>query len=296
MAYRASWEKEGADWPYRAFSRFVQADRLRWHVQVLGQAVGTAPVLLLVHGTGAATHSWAPLVPYLEDRFTLVIPDLPGHGFTHAPVSSRLSLPGMARGLGRLLDELGLKPDLAVGHSAGAAILIRMALDGTIDPKGLVSLAGALEPYPGSNGPVMSTLARVLFLNPVVPWAFSLRARSDSVIDNYLKATGSKLTETRTYYARLARTPAHAGAALGMMANWDLEPLQDGFKDLKVPLLLVSGHKDGMIAESVGEMVAGKAPHARHVVLQGLGHLAHEEDPAGVAALLLDFADEVMGD
>ena len=72
------WEREGRDWPNRTYSRFVQAARLRWHVQLMGDG----PALLLLHGTGAATHSWRALAPLLAERFTVVAPDLPGHGFT----------------------------------------------------------------------------------------------------------------------------------------------------------------------------------------------------------------------
>ena len=85
------WQRDGGDWPNREASRFVRAAGLLWHVQVMGQG----PVLLLLHGTGAATHSWRAMLPLLARHFTVVAPDLPGHGFTDAPATARLSLPGM---------------------------------------------------------------------------------------------------------------------------------------------------------------------------------------------------------
>ena len=102
---------------------------MRWHVQVMG----SGPPLLLLHGTGAATHSWRDLMPMLAQDFTVIAPDLPGHGFTETPGGDGLSLRGMARELAALLGALGLQPALAVGHSAGAAIAIRMRLDGRLD-------------------------------------------------------------------------------------------------------------------------------------------------------------------
>ena len=68
-------------WPNRESSRFVDCDGLRWHVQ----RAGRGPDLLLLHGTGSATHSWAGLLPRLATRFRVIAPDLPGHGFTPAP-------------------------------------------------------------------------------------------------------------------------------------------------------------------------------------------------------------------
>src|SRR5206468_2126887 len=63
-----------ADWPNRAASLAVEAGGLRWHVQ----RAGHGPVLLLLHGTGAATHTWRDLLPLLATDFTVVAPDLPG--------------------------------------------------------------------------------------------------------------------------------------------------------------------------------------------------------------------------
>ena len=66
--------------------------------------------MLLLHGTGAATHSWRGLAPLLATHFTLIAPDLPGHGFTQTPSDPGLSLPGMARLVAALLAELASRP------------------------------------------------------------------------------------------------------------------------------------------------------------------------------------------
>ena len=75
------WDRDGQNWPHRQASRFVEAGGIRWHVQIMGQG----PVMLLLHGTGAASHSWRDIMPLLAAQFTVVVPDLPGHGFTRAP-------------------------------------------------------------------------------------------------------------------------------------------------------------------------------------------------------------------
>ena len=96
---RPDWTQDGKDWPNRAASRFYSAGGITWHVQITGQG----PVLLLVHGTGAATHSWRDLLPPLRQNFTVIAPDLPGHGFTSQPDKAGMTLPGMARGIAGLL-------------------------------------------------------------------------------------------------------------------------------------------------------------------------------------------------
>ncbi|WP_156447556.1 alpha/beta fold hydrolase, partial [Blastomonas sp. CCH1-A6] len=120
------WEVEGQDWPNRAHSRFVRTAMLDWHVQIAGPE--NAAVLLLVHGTGAATHSWRDLLPLLAKHYLVIAPDMPGHGFTRGRISGGQSLPGMAKALGELLKKLGHPaPAVIVGHSAGAAIGARLA-------------------------------------------------------------------------------------------------------------------------------------------------------------------------
>lgn len=288
MAERPNWDTDGRDWPNRAASRFVSAGGLRWHVQVSGRG----PVLLLLHGTAAGTHSFRDLLPLLAPDFTVVAPDLPGHAFTSAPPASRLSLPGMAEAVGDLLDVLGLQPVLAAGHSAGAAVLLRMALDGRIAPRSIVSLNGALQPLGERNAAFFSKTAKLLVGLPFVPSLFAWRAQNRSVAERLLTDTGSRIDSRGVdFYARLFRHSGHLGAALNMMANWDLMPLLRDLPRLTPELLLVVGANDRAVPPAQAERVRARLPKARILKLNLLGHLAHEEDPARIAALLRDEAE-----
>ncbi len=275
------------DWPNWGSSRFLTQGGLHWHVQVSGEG----PVLLLIHGTGAATHSWRDMTPLLARHFTVVAPDLPGHGFTRVPSSHRLSLPGMTADVAGLLAKLGLAPALAVGHSAGAAILARMCLDGMIAPAGLVSLNGAFVPMTGPAGQIFAPLARLLAQLPVLPRLFAWRAGDPRMVERLLANTGSRLDPAGVaLYARLMRNPAHAEAALRMMANWDLAPLVRDLALLKCRLLLLAGEADRAIPPADAERVAALVPGSTVVRWPGLGHLAHEEAPARTVTLIEDFA------
>ena len=81
----------------------------------MGPDAANAPVCLLIHGTGAATHSWRALMPLLAKQFRVVAMDLPGHGFTKSGVTGNVTLAGMAASLAALLDEQKCTPDLIVG-------------------------------------------------------------------------------------------------------------------------------------------------------------------------------------
>jgi magnesium chelatase accessory protein len=281
--------REGRDWPNRETSRFVRAGGLRWHVQVAGHG----PVFLLLHGTGAATHSWRDVLPLLARDYTVVALDLPGHGFTERPGEAGMSLPGMARGVAALLTALEMQPLHCAGHSAGAAVLAQMCLEGLITPLAMVSLNGALLPFKHAVSPLIAPLAKIFARSPLVPFIFSMHAADPRVVARLLKGTGSVIdAQGAKFYARLAAKSSHAGAALTMMANWDLVSLQARLADLRIPVLLVAGENDKSISPADAERLALVLPHARVRRMAGLGHLAHEERPAETVALMREFCEE----
>lgn len=290
MGREPEWEIEGRGWPHRSASRFVTAGDLRWHVQVMGPE--TAPVLFLLHGAGAATHSWRGLMPILAERFRVVAPDLPGHGFTATPVGNGLSLPAMARRAGGLLEALRLKPALVVGHSAGAAIAIRMSLDGRLGSAPIVAINGALKPFGGAAAPLFQGVALGLFANPLAARLFAASAGDAGRIVRMIKGTGSTIEpEGIELYARLFRKPGHVAGTLGMMGNWDLRAMVREMPRLRASLTLVVGSQDLAVPPSVAASVQSAVAGASLVTLQGLGHLAHEENPQAVADVILSVAN-----
>lgn len=284
------WEQDGKNWPNRTASRFIEAGGIRFHVQIMG----SGPVALLLHGTGAATHSWRDFAPALSNHFTVIAPDLPGHGFTEAPVWPRMSLPAMAGAIGSLLDGLDAKPSLIIGHSAGAAIGIDLCRTRRCHPAGLVSLNGALLPMRGVVTHMFSPIAKLFATNPWVPRLFAWRARDPKIVKRLLAGTGSKIDEAGiAHYTMLVRRSGHAAAALTMMANWDLAPIEAALPHLGPKLLLITGANDRSIPPREAERIARMVPGAQNIVLPKLGHLAHEESPAETAGLVVDFARRI---
>jgi magnesium chelatase accessory protein len=284
MSAALDWQRDGVDWPHRDASRFVDAGGVRWHVQQMGQG----PALLLLHGTGASSHSWRDLAPLLAPHFSLVMPDLPGHAFSSRPPSPQMSLAGMARALAALLGALELRPALALGHSAGAALALRMSLDGLLDPAAIISINGALLPFGGLPGRVFAPVARLMAAQAWVPQVFARRAARPEVLARLLAATGSTLDARGVeLYGRLVRNPAHAAGALAMMANWDLDSLWRELSRLRVPLHLLVGGNDRTVPPRQAQRTLARLPGATLDRLPGLGHLAHEERPELVAGHVL---------
>ncbi len=292
LSDRPRWDKEGLGWPNRAASRFVDAGRLRWHVQVMQHADAAVPVALLLHGTGAATHSWRDMMPLLAKDFTVVAPDLPGHGFTTGRPPGGLAMSAMAAAVSELMAAMTVVPALIVGHSAGAAIAVRMAIDAQSKPAAVIGLNAALMPFPGIAAKIFPTLARMLFVNPFAPHIFAGIARQSGEVGRFLaRSTGSKIDAAGAdFYGRLFATPGHCAGAITMMADWDLETLSRDLPKLSVPLLLIHGEGDAAIPLGSANEAAAQVAGASVATLPGLGHLAHEEDPHRVAAMIEAFA------
>lgn len=250
-----------------------------------------APLALLLHGTGSSAGSWRALAPRLAGRWRVVAPDLPGHAGSTVPAGHSLNLPFMAAALADLARACGWQPRWLLGHSAGAAVALQAVLDGAFAPTGVIALNGALLPLDGPVGRWFSPIARALALQPLVPHLFAWHAQVPGVVERLLQGTGSRLAPAEVqHYRRLVTDAGHAGGALRMMAAWDLAPLEAALPGLAVPLHLVVGTADRMLPPAHAERVRRLQPRARIHRLPRLGHLAHEEDAAAVAALVGQIA------
>jgi magnesium chelatase accessory protein len=280
------WVTDGKDWPNREASSFVRAGGYEWHVQMMG----SGPVCLLIHGTGAATHSWRDVMPLLAQHYTVVAMDLPGHGFTKGSGKSP-TLEGMATSVGALLDELNLAPALVVGHSAGVAIAAQLLLDRKLQIP-LIGFTPALMPFPGLAAKIFPSLAKMLFTNPFVAIIFSRMAQAPGQTAKFLaRATGSNIDAAGAqFYTRLFSKSGHCDGAIRMMANWRLEGLGARLGNLASPVLLVSAAKDAAIPKPAVVQAVALIPGCETQEMAALGHLAHEEYPAQTVKIIVEFA------
>jgi magnesium chelatase accessory protein len=232
------------------------------------------------------------LAPLLAEHFTIIAPDLPGHGFSTAPANgSGYALPQVADSVRALLETLDVAPRLVVGHSAGAAIGVRMALYRSDDIDTVIGLNAALLPFPGLFGAWAGIMASGLYYNPFTASAFAAQASQRGAMRSLIRGTGSDLDERGLeLYQRLFSKPAHIKATLGLMAHWDLAALRRDIGLLRARLALIVADKDRAVAPQSCDSLRGVVPNLTITRLDGLGHLAHEEDPARLAQSILDIA------
>ncbi len=267
--------------------RLVAALGRRWYLETSGRG----PVALLVHGTGATSHSWRDVAPRLAERCTVVAVDLPGHGRTEAPADARLALDPMADDLAALLRAQGIAPAFAVGHSAGVAVLLAMALRRPGSLGLVVGFGGALVPPPWVYDTTLAPLVNRVATTRAFARAAAFVARRRGVVDSLLRSTGSVIPPASAdVYRATAGSSAHVRATLAMMANWDLRPLAERLGDVDIPVALATGERDEWTPHAQLAALVDRLPRGSLAVVPGAGHLLHEEMPDFAAAFALAAA------
>ena len=277
-----------ADWPYRSFARRIACAPNDWCVL----DVGSGPVILLLHGAGGSGHSFRNLIPFLEAHFRLIVPDLPGQGFTRTGARGRLGLDAMAADLVKLCQAQGWQPAAIIGHSAGGAIALRMAELFASAPK-VIGINAALGQFEGAAGVLFPLMAKVLAMLPMIPTVVSRLWGTSSKVDALLASTGSTIEpKGRAQYLTLVQDSGHLEGTLGMMSQWRLDPMLARLPKMAWPVLLLASTGDKAVPARVSQTAAARMPNAKMVLMQRYGHLIHEEAAEAVAAVILPWLDE----
>jgi magnesium chelatase accessory protein len=239
--------------------------------------MGEGPLLLLIHGAGGATQSWRHLMPLLAKKYRTIAVDLPGQGFTKLGAQRRCGLDEMSADLQQLANQQGWHPVALIGHSAGAAIALRMAEEMTPPPQ-VIGLNAALGNFKGLAGVLFPIMAKMLAAMPGVAQLFTASAARPQSVERLISGTGSTLSsQERRFYQALVSDRGHVDATLSMMAQWSLDGLLSRLPDHPARSLLIAASNDKSVPPSTSRDAAARMPDADFIELPGLGHLAHEE-------------------
>lgn len=278
-----------ADWPNLGASRQVLCRPHRWHVQEMGRG----RTILMLHGAAGSLHSFRDLIGPLARGNHVVALDLPGHGLTQLGARHRSGLDPMAEDIEALCRQEGWRPSVLVGHSAGAALCLRLArmMRRDRDPIRVVGLNPALAHFRGLAGVLFPAMARMLSVTPGATTLFSGSARNPDRVRALIENTGSTLdARGLDLYRRLLADKAHMDGTLLMMAQWSLDRLMEDLPEIDARSLFLVGEQDRTVSPDVARQAAARMPFAQVETLGGLGHLAHEEAPDLVTTLIGAFA------
>jgi pimeloyl-ACP methyl ester carboxylesterase len=256
---------------------------------------GSGPVLLLVHGITSSADAWRGVLPALARHFTVVAPDLLGHGGSAKP-RGEYSLGAHASGLRDLLAALGHERATVVGHSMGGGIAMvlayqfperveRLALvssGGLGNEVGLVLRAATLPgagfvlPVITSRGPRDAVMGAAHVLSRL-----GLRTRAD------VRGTALGLASLREPAAR--RAFIDTARSIIDSAGQRVSAHDRLYLAAGMPTLLLWGDRDPMIPSAHGVAAHAAIPHSRLELFEGAGHYPFDEDPKRFVRVLREF-------
>ena len=274
---------------------FTAHERMLHGQRVTYRTAGRGPVLLLLHGITNSSQTWERVAPLLSPRFTLIAPDLLGHGESATPRGD-YSLGAHAAGVRDLLTALGHDRASVVGHSLGGGVAMQFAYQFPercerlvlVSSGGLgreVHLVLRAAALPGADYvlPVI-TSSQVLRLGRGLGGVLR-RVRLSPSGDLELLAEGfASLDNTGSRQAFLHTVRAVIDASGQRVSAQDRLALA-----ARIPSLIVWGERDSIIPVAHGVAAHDAMPGSRLEVFAGAGHMPHHADPERFAATLLDF-------
>jgi len=277
----------------------VEAEQVLLHGnRVSFLRAGQGPPLLLLHGIAGSCETWAPLIPALADDFTVIAPDMLGHGSSAKPRGD-YSLGAYAAGARDLLLALGHESATVVGHSLGGGVAMQSAYQfpSHTDRLGLVSSGGL-----GEDVNVFLRAATLPGAELVLPlitkaWITGTGRRIAGWLGAIGLNPGADVTEIARGYASLADHEARAAFLCTARSVIDHRGQRVSARDRlylaeAVPTMIVWGERDRIIPVSHGHWAAETMPGSRFTVFDGAGHFPHLDRPLPFARALARFVKE----
>ncbi|AUI60924.1 hypothetical protein B1H26_08605 [Amycolatopsis sp. BJA-103] len=257
---------------------------------------GRGPAVLFVHGIGDDSSTWLDVLAALSGQFTVIAPDLLGHGESAKPRAD-YSVAAYACGMRDLLSVLGVDKVSVVGHSLGGGVAMQFAYQFPDRCERLV-LVGS-----GGIGPGVHPLLRLAaapgagFLLPVVgsaPVRLGLRAFRGLLRQAGGFGLGEDLDYVLGKYVRLVEAPTRQAflRTLRSVVDWRgqvVNLLDRCYLTAGIPTMLVWGTEDHVVPSAHAAVAHAAMPGSRLVVFEGAGHFPYLSDPARFLAILREF-------
>jgi pimeloyl-ACP methyl ester carboxylesterase len=260
-----------------------------------GPRLGTAPVLWLIHGIGDSSRTWEEVLPLLGDGYTVVAPDLLGHGASDKPRAD-YSVGGFANGMRDLMIVLGVERATVVGHSLGGGVALQFAYQYPELVERLVLVAS------GGLGAEVHPVLRAAAL----PGTSALIGVSSHPMLRVPALTAAKLAarvglldpadveETGYVWEALRDGSTRAAFLRTLRSVIDVRGQAVTSRDrlyltAAIPTLLIWGARDPILPVAHARVAADALPGAQLEVVARAGHLPHRSRPQGFADSLLGF-------
>jgi pimeloyl-ACP methyl ester carboxylesterase len=258
---------------------------------------GSGHVLLLVHGMAGSSDTWLPVLPALAERFTVVAPDLAGHGASDKPRGD-YSLGAFANGLRDLLVALGHERATLVGQSLGGGVAMQFAYQFPERCERMVLVSS------GGLGEEVNLLLRALALpgaEYVLPVACTtwVHDRVVSLFNGFRRIglrPSPNLVQVWESYGSLADAPTRTAFLHTLRSVVDVAGQRVSARDRlylasTLPTLIMWGDHDRIIPVAQAHATHEAIPGSRLEIFEGVGHFPHCERSEQFVAVLTAFMD-----
>jgi haloalkane dehalogenase len=260
--------------------------------EVAYRKIGSGPDVLFIHGWPVSGATFRTLLPFMADRVTCHVIDLPGAGSSKFDDSTSLSLAGHIKAIATVIDALKLDRLSVVGHDSGGLVARHaMVGDSRVTSLGLINTEQ-------SQG--MTLRFRSFVLGRYVPGfgrAFGWVAGQPKIRRNRL-ALGAAFEDRSLldgefdefFLRQLHTSRRHQVAALKVLRSFDTDlitQLRDVHHRITVPVKLVWGDRDPFFPVARAREMVATFPNASLTEIAGAGLFSHEEQPKQVAEALL---------
>jgi pimeloyl-ACP methyl ester carboxylesterase len=272
------------------------------HIEIHGHRVGyrqagSGPVVVLVHGMAGSSATWRSVMPALAEHFTVVAPDLVGHGDSEKPRGD-YSLGAFASGVRDLLLALGHDRATLVGQSLGGGVVMQFAYQFPDRCERLVLVSS------GGLGEEVSVLLRLLTLpgaELVLPlactnWVHDAGQRVAGWLGHLGLHPNPHLTEIWESYGSLADAETRTAFLHTLRSVVDIAGQRVSAADrlylaAAAPTLIVWGDRDSIIPVEQGRSTHAAIPGSRLEIFEGTGHFPHCERPDRFVDVLVEFME-----
>lgn len=278
----------------RAFDTTTQFVTIHGHRRAY-RLCGSGPALLLLHGIGDSSASWVPLMRPLAEKFTVIAPDLLGHGESDKPRAD-YSVAAFSNGMRDLLDVLGIDQATVVGHSLGGGVAAQLTYQHPtrVERLALVSSGGvAREVSPFlrmASTPVADVVLPLLKLPPVKLAAMA----GIEVLRRSRTGLGRDAEELSRILDALPDVAARGAFSrtLQSVVDWRgqvVTMLDRSYLAEAMPVLLVWGAHDAIIPVAHAQIAHEAMPGSRLEVFADSGHFPHHYEPERFLEVLQEF-------
>lgn len=273
----------------------MERSEITLHGQKLSYCkAGKGPLLVLLHGIAGTASTWDPVIPWLAERYTVLAPDLLGHGESAKPEGD-YSLGAYANGVRDLLAALGHDRGTLVGHSLGGGVAMQFAYQFLERCERLVLVSS------GGLGRELHPLLRAAALpgaEIVLPWLSVAGEKSVGKVVHKLRGIGLRasadLEETWRGFVSLADAGARRAFLHTVRGIIDLHGQRVSAADrlylaAELPTLILWGEKDPLIPVLHAHEAHERIPGSRLEVFPDAGHFPYRDDPRRFVSTLVEF-------